>query len=63
MMILLGVAVVLLVLGLVLNATALALVGLFGGVAVIAVQALAVGGDWIGEASKRRFRNDDRRAS
>jgi urea transporter len=57
---LVAVAVVLLVVGLVVASTALALVGLFGAVVVVAVQALIAGGDWIQDASRRRFRDHER---
>jgi hypothetical protein len=56
---LLTVAIILLV-GLLVDTTALALIGLFGGVAIVAVQALIAGGDFIQEASKRRFRDNGR---
>ncbi len=55
-----AVAVVLLVVGLVVESPALALVGLFGGIAVMVVQALIVGGDWIRKASRGRFRDSGR---
>jgi hypothetical protein len=48
-------ALVVLVLGLVLGVVALAIVGLFAAVALAAVYALAVGGDWIRDASRGRF--------
>jgi TRAP-type C4-dicarboxylate transport system permease large subunit len=54
------VAVALLVVGLVLDSTALALIGLLGGVVVAAVWALAAGGDWLRDASAGRFRRDGR---
>jgi hypothetical protein len=54
------VALALLVIGLVIASTGLALVGLFGAVAIVAVQALIAGGDWIQDASRRRFRDDGR---
>ena len=57
---LLGVAVVLLILGLVLDSTALALIGLFGGVVVAAVWAAAAGGDWLRDASAGRFKQRGR---
>jgi hypothetical protein len=53
-------AVVLLVVGLIIGSTALALVGLFGGVALGTVAALIAGGDWIRDASRGRFRNGGR---
>ena len=56
--ILVSVAIVLLVVGLAVGAGWLALLGLVGGVVVGAVRALAVGGDWIREASRGRFRDD-----
>jgi hypothetical protein len=55
-----AVAIVLLVVGLVTGSTVLALIGLFVGVAIVAVQALISGGDWIQEASRRRFRDNGR---
>jgi hypothetical protein len=57
---LVAIAVVLLVGGLLIASTALALIGLFGAVAIVAVQALLAGGDWIQEASRRRFRDNGR---
>ena len=54
------IALALLIIGLVIASTALALVGLFSAVAIVAVQALIAGGDWIQEASRRRFRDDGR---
>lgn len=57
---LLTVAIILLVVGLLADSTALALIGLFGGVAIVAVQALIAGGDFIQEASRRRFRDNGR---
>jgi len=57
---LVAVALVLLVVGLIVDLTALALVGLFAAVAIVAVQALIAGGDWIQEANRRRFRDDGR---
>lgn len=53
-------AVVLVVLGVVLGSTPLAIIGLFGGVAVAAVWALAAGGDWLRDASAGRFRRNGR---
>jgi len=50
-----AVAVGLLVAGLLAGVAALALIGLFGGVVVAAVWALAAGGDWIRDVSARRF--------
>jgi hypothetical protein len=57
---LLGGAIVLLLVGLLLDSAALAVVGLFGGVAVAAVWALAAGGDWLRDASAGRFSRDGR---
>jgi hypothetical protein len=57
---LIAAAVVLLILGLVLSVTALAFVGLYGGVAVAAVWALAAGGDFVRDVSERRFTRDGR---
>jgi urea transporter len=57
---LVAIAVVLLVVGLLIASTVLALIGLFGAVAIVAVQALLAGGDWIQEASRRRFRDNGR---
>ena len=51
----LAVAVVLLVVGLLIDSAPLAVIGLFGGVAVAAVWALAAGGDWLRDASAGRF--------
>jgi hypothetical protein len=59
-LILLGGAIVLLLVGLLLDSAALAVVGLFGGVAVAAVWALAAGGDWLRDASAGRFSRDGR---
>ena len=58
--VLIAVAAVLLVAGLLANVVALAVIGLFGGVAVAAVWALAAGGDWIRDVSERRFPRDGR---
>jgi hypothetical protein len=57
---LIAAAIVLLILGLVLSVTALAFVGLYGGVAVAAVWALAAGGDFVRDVSERRFNRDGR---
>lgn len=57
---LLGIAIVLLLVGLLLDSAAVAVVGLFGGVAVAAVWALAAGGDWLRDASAGRFSRDGR---
>ncbi|MDQ3859468.1 MAG: hypothetical protein M3327_13670 [Actinomycetota bacterium] len=54
---LIAVAVVLLIVGLLIESVALALIGLFGGSAVAMVHGLIVGGDWIREASRGRFRH------
>ena len=53
--VLLAVAIVLLVVGLLVDSAPLAVVGLFGGVAIAAVWALAAGGDWLRDASAGRF--------
>ena len=58
--ILLVVAVVLLIVGIAASVTALAVIGLFGGVALAAVRALAAGGDWLRDASAGRFHRDGR---
>ncbi|HEV8250200.1 MAG TPA: hypothetical protein VGQ15_09530 [Gaiellaceae bacterium] len=55
-----AIAVVLLVVGLLVGSTALAVIGLFGGVAVAAVWALAAGGDWLRDASAGRFNRHGR---
>jgi hypothetical protein len=54
------VAVVLVVLGVALSLTPLAVIGLFGGVAVAAAWAFAAGGDWLRDASADRFTRDRR---
>jgi len=51
----LAVALVLLVAGLLVDSAVLAVIGLFGGVVVAAVWALAAGGDWLRDASSGRF--------
>jgi len=43
------------VVGLIVDSTLLAVLGLFGAVALVVVQALAAGGDWIRDASAGRF--------
>jgi hypothetical protein len=58
---LVAIALVLLIVGLVIASTALALIGLFAAVVIVAVQALIAGGDWIQEASRRRFRDNNGR--
>lgn len=57
---LIALAAALLAAGLLAGVTALALIGLFGGVAVAAVWALAAAGDFIRDASERRFPRDGR---
>ena len=57
---LLALAIVALVVGLVVDSTPLALVGLFGAVAIAAVEALIAGGYFIQDASRRRFRDNGR---
>ena len=52
-------ALVLLLVGLLVDVAALAIVGLFAAVALAAVYALAVGGDWIRDASRGRFGRRD----
>jgi len=49
------VALVLLVVGLLVDSAVLAVIGLFGGVTVASVWALADGGDWLRDASSGRF--------
>jgi hypothetical protein len=58
--VLIAVAIALVVAGLLAHVVALAVIGLFGGVAVGSVWALAAGGDWVRDVSERRFTRDGR---
>ena len=58
--VLIAVAFALLLAGLLAHVVALAVIGLFGGVAVAAVWALAAAGDWVIDVSERRFTRDGR---